>query len=437
MAISTEVKVGAVFFVGLAILAVLIIMVGEGELRLHRRSYTIDVLFDSVGVEGPRKNDSVELGGMEVGKVESLEMHDDKIRVRLRIDHGVEIKKDSEITIREKSLLGGKVIFITMGSPEAETVSAGSTLTGELVPGTTELVVTITHAGEKFERTLMKLEEPLAQLTNTLESMDKITSTIEEGKSPLGKLVIDEELGKKLEKIIVGLEKAVPKMTSALESMDNILKKVEKGEGTLGKLLSEDELYEDVSETLKSAKVAGKKVAEFAERIEKVRTYVGIDSAYNEENSHTLTKIYVRIEPRPDKLYLLGATALTGPGTEWDEKDEADPELDLQIGRRFLDNKLTGTIGLFETRVGAGLDYAFNDRLSLSLEGRDTWSREKDEDIEPFLMRSRLQCRIWRGFYIHAGADNLLDEPALNVGIRVEYDDEDIKYILSTLSLTQ
>ena len=48
--------------------------------------------------------------------------------------------------------------------------------------------------------------------------------------------------------------------------------------------------------------------------------------------------------------------------------DDADLELDLQLGRRFLSNKLTGRIGLFETRVGAGIDYAFNDRLSLSLE---------------------------------------------------------------------
>ena len=217
--------------------------------------------------------------------------------------------------------------------------------------------------------------------------------------------------------------------------MDKVAKRIEKGEGTLGKLLTEEKLYEEMSETIESARVAADGVAEFTTRIEQVKTYVGIDSAYNENTSQTLTKVYLRIEPRPHKLYLVGATALTGPGSEWDEKDEADLQLDLQLGRRFFDNKLTGRIGLFETRVGAGIDYALNDRISLSIEGRDVWTREKDENIDPFLLRSRFQCRIWRGFYLHAGADNILDETAFNFGLRLEYSDEDIKYMLSTLSI--
>ncbi len=51
------------------------------------------------------------------------------------------------------------------------------------------------------------------------------------------------------------------------------------------------------------------------------------------------------------------------------------------------------------------------------------------------MLRSRLQIRIWRGFDIHAGADNILDEAALNAGIRLQYSDEDIKYMISALTL--
>jgi len=418
MAISTEVKVGFVFFLGLGLLVVLTIMVGQGELTLKKEGYCFDVLFVDAG--GLRKNDTVELAGMEVGKVDSLRIEEDRIRVRLRIDNGVKIRTDARIVIMEKSLLGGRVVSISMGK-DPEIVPPGATLIGEKLPTATELISTASDIGETFEETLVKLEEVIPKLTSPLETMDRVAKKIEKGEGTLGKLFTEEELYEKL--------------TSTVETMDKVAKRIEKGEGTLGKLLTEEKLYEEMSETIESARVAADGVAEFTTRIEQVKTYVGIDCAYNENTSQTLTKVYLRIEPRPHKLYLVGATALTGPGSEWDEKDEADLQLDLQLGRRFFDNKLTGRIGLFETRVGAGIDYALNDRISLSIEGRDVWTREKDENIDPFLLRSRFQCRIWRGFYLHAGADNILDETAFNFGLRLEYSDEDIKYMLSTLSI--
>ena len=419
MAKSTEVKVGLVFFLGLGLLIIVTIMVRQGELGLNKKGYLIDVLFSSVG--GLRKNDAVELAGMEIGKVEHLEIREGKIKVHLRIDEGIKIKKDSKIIIIEKSLLGGMVVSISMGSPEAETVSPGSILTGEKLTGMTEFIAKASIIGEKAE--------------NTLGEIDEITKKIAAGEGTIGKLINEDNIAEKAEKTLDELGKAIPKLTSTFERVDRITEKIEKGEGTIGKLVAEEELYENVSETLESAKTVAEKVGEFTERIEKVRTYIGVDSAYNEDSANTLTKIYLRIEPRPHKLYLAGASVLTGSGTEWDEKDEADLELDLQLGRRFFDDKkLTGRVGLFESRVGAGIDYAFNNRFSLSVEGRDTWTREKNEDIDHFLLRSRLQCKIYRGLSFHIGADNILDETAFNFGLRLEFIDEDIKYILGALS---
>ncbi len=100
-----------------------------------------------------------------------------------------------------------------------------------------------------------------------------------------------------------------------------------------------------------------------------------------------------------------------------------------------MDNRLTGRVGLFESRIGAGLDYDFSRRVSATIEGRNVWTREHDEEISPFLLRGRLNLKILRGVFLHAGADNILDEPGLNVGLRMEYSDEDIKYLIGILSL--
>ena len=379
-----HVKVGFIFFLGLAVLAVVTIMVGQGEFDLRNRGYCFDVIFDSVG--GLRKNDSVELGGMEVGKVKSLSIEGNKIRVGLRIDEGVKIKKDCRITILEKSLLGGRVISINMGSPGEQQITPSATMKGEVIPGVTELIAKASNLEEKIEQALSELEKPASELTSVLESVKRITD------------------------------------------------KIEKGEGTVGKLITQEDMYGEVTETLESVKAAGEKVTEFTRRMDRIKTYIGVDSAYNEKNEHVLTKVYLRIEPIPDKLYIVGANILTGPGTEWEEKDEPDIDLDLQLGRRFFNNKFTGRVGIFETRAGAGFDILLNKNLTWTVEGRDAWRKEKDENIDPFLLRSRIQWRIRKGIYIHAGADNILDETAFNVGIRLEYHDEHVKYLVSTIA---
>ena len=432
MSSSTHVKVGFVFFLGLAVLAVITIMVGQGEFSLRNRGYCFDVIFDSVG--GLRKNESVELGGMEVGKVKSLSIEGNKIRAGLRINEGIEIKKDCRITILEKSLLGGRVVSIDMGSPGEQQITPGATMKGEVIPGVTELIAKASNLEEKIEHTLSEIERPVSELISVMESIGRITSKIENGKGVMGKLVNDEKLGESMEKTLTRMEDAGTKMNSALQSIGRITDKIEKGEGTLGKFVTQEDMYEEITETLESVKSAGEKVTEFTQLVERIKTHIGVYSAYNEKTEHILTKVYLRIEPIPDKLYLVGANILTGPGTEWDKEDKLDVELDLQLGKRFFNSRFTGRIGIFESRVGAGFDIGLNKNFTWTVEGRDTWKNEKDENIDTFLLRSRIQWRVWRGIYIHAGADNILDEPAFNVGIRLEYHDEHVKYLVSTIA---
>jgi hypothetical protein len=381
---SREIRVGIVFFLGLAFLLVLTVIIGRGELKIHRGYYTIDALFEHI--QGLRKNDVVELSGMEIGRVDSIELDGDFIRVGLRIDEKYNLRKDSKIIIADRSLIGGKVVSVEMGEGE-ETLEAGSTVFGETSPTPVELIKQASGFAEGLE--------------NKLEEAGSI----------------------------------IPELQSLIASLKSISEAVETGKGTVGKLIKEDKLYGDMEETLKTAKSAAGEISEYTKGLARIKTYLGVDSAHNFDASRTLTGVFLRVEPRPEKLYILGGKALTGGGTEWSEEDSTSLELDAQIGRRWLSEKLTGRIGLFESRVGAGLDYRFNDRFSITVEGRDVWTEEKNEGISPFLLRGRLNFMLVEGVYIHAGADNILDGAAFNAGLKLEYSDEDIKHFVGLLSL--
>lgn len=383
---SKEVRVGFVFFLGLALLLVFTIIIGRGELRLHRGYYTVDVLFEHV--RGLRRNDVVELAGMEIGRVDSIRMEEDMIRVSLRIDEAYSIRKDAEITIGERSLIGGKVVFVGWGE-EKDFLQPGAVVAGEAAPTPVDVIKQISGLGEGLEEKLGEAGELIPELKSLLESLNQISSAIE------------------------------------------------RGEGTIGKLVKEDDVYYDLSDTLKSARTVTTELSDFAEGLGRIRTYIGADAAHNFDTSHTLWGVYLRIEPRPEKLYKIGGKALIGSGTSWSERDDHSLELDFQIGWRFLEERLTGRVGVFESRAGAGLDYRFNERFSATVEGRDVWTGRKDEGIRPFLLRGRLNYRLFRGVYLHAGADNILDNPGFNAGLRLEYGDEDIKHLVGVAGVTR
>ncbi len=87
MGFSAEKKVGLVFFLGIALLAVFTIMLTD--INIFKKQYSFDVFFETVG--GLERGDKVTLGGMVVGEVKALKYERGKIRVTLNIDRDVEI----------------------------------------------------------------------------------------------------------------------------------------------------------------------------------------------------------------------------------------------------------------------------------------------------------------------------------------------------------
>jgi len=147
---------------------------------------------------------------------------------------------------------------------------------------------------------------------------------------------------------------------------------------------------------------------------------------------------YLQIEPNPSKVYRVGVSLLSGENTEAERTDSPDTELDAQIGLRFFSNRLTARAGLLEGRVGGGLDYLiWRDHLLATVEGRDVWTKDKDEHIEPFLLRAGFTVNIWWGFYAYLGADNILDHPGFNGGLGLRIQDEDIKSLFGLINFSQ
>ena len=110
-----EVSVGVFVILGALAMGYLSIKLGRVEL-LGSGGYQVIANFPSVG--GLKSGSSVEIAGVEIGRVEKIRLVDDEAQAVLRINDGIQLQDDSIASIKTKGLIGEKYIRISPGGSD-------------------------------------------------------------------------------------------------------------------------------------------------------------------------------------------------------------------------------------------------------------------------------------------------------------------------------
>ena len=113
--IDTELLVGLFMIIGITCLAYLSIKLGRMEI-IGDKGYKLYAEFSEIG--GLKNGASVEIAGVEVGRVRNISLSDYQAKIELRINSGVKIQEDSIAAVKTKGLLGEKYIQISPGGDE-------------------------------------------------------------------------------------------------------------------------------------------------------------------------------------------------------------------------------------------------------------------------------------------------------------------------------
>jgi len=113
--IDLELAVGIFLLIGIAALGYLSIKLGRLDV-VGKGYYTVYADFENAG--GIKQGSSVEIAGVEVGKVKAVKLDNYQARAELTIDSHVKIQQDSVASVRTKGLIGEKFILITPGGSE-------------------------------------------------------------------------------------------------------------------------------------------------------------------------------------------------------------------------------------------------------------------------------------------------------------------------------
>lgn len=112
---ALELGVGIFVIIGVLALSYLSIKLGRVEL-LGGRGYLVTADFPSIG--GLKPGSTVEIAGVEVGRVEAISLADYQARVSMRIHPGVKLQEDSIASIKTKGLIGEKYVRINPGGSD-------------------------------------------------------------------------------------------------------------------------------------------------------------------------------------------------------------------------------------------------------------------------------------------------------------------------------
>jgi phospholipid/cholesterol/gamma-HCH transport system substrate-binding protein len=113
--IDTELLVGLFMIVGITCLTYLSIKLGRMEI-IGDKGYKLYAEFSEIG--GLKNGASVEIAGVEVGRVRNISLSDYQAKIELQINSGVKIQEDAIAAVKTKGLLGEKYIQISPGGDE-------------------------------------------------------------------------------------------------------------------------------------------------------------------------------------------------------------------------------------------------------------------------------------------------------------------------------
>lgn len=120
-----EIAAGLFVLIGIFSLGYMSVKLGKLEV-IGKQGYTVYADFERAG--GLRTGATVEIAGVEIGRVREIALNNDyQARLELVINQGIQLQDDAIASIKTKGLIGEKYVQITPGGSD-RLIAPGGTI---------------------------------------------------------------------------------------------------------------------------------------------------------------------------------------------------------------------------------------------------------------------------------------------------------------------
>jgi len=267
-----QLRVGLVIVLAILIIGVAIYKLGQAANLFAKRYELIAYLPDANGLkEGGSVTVAGQLAGV-VKKIDFLPVDADttrNLKLTLAIDENVkeQIRRDSKGKLKTLGLLGDKVFDITPGTPRAQALQPGDTVT--------------TMLALDYEAVIAQASSAVTDMVALTKDLRQITGGIVRGEGSLGQLVTNRALYDQLNGTLTRANTMLAsfqnpngtighmlndptlynRLTGVISSTDSLIISVNSSKGTAGLLLRDSTLYRNLVGITKGADSLMKAIA--------------------------------------------------------------------------------------------------------------------------------------------------------------------------------
>ncbi|MFH1022529.1 MAG: MlaD family protein [Planctomycetota bacterium] len=429
------------FLLGAAAILALVLGTKARKEGWFRGQEVVILLREGYGIT---KGTAVKVNGIRAGEVKTARLvGEGRVEVVMRVEREYLewVRADSKAHVVLPALFGQVEINITPGSPAAPPHEPGGVLVAEVSPDllsnfervgpVLENVQAITEnlrrgegdVGElvKASRNVMKSLEPAS--ANLAKTAEKIPALVDEVRADVVKL---RDTRKTVDGVLAELK-------ATMEHLTSIAAKIDRGEGTAGKLVNDPTLYNKASETVAEAR-------DVVEGMGRLETYVDGQSIGYDRQKLAITKLGLRIVPRPTRYFYLGGVVFNpmdqSPVTI-NSSQEYFIRPEFLAAQKLWKNRVTLRGGLLEGKLGGGVDVELPRRWGQAfVEARGMYETPDNIDEgrdNAYLLRAGVSLRVWKYFRVMAGADSLQERPGVFAGVGFAYVDRDITRVVGLM----
>ena len=267
---TLETRIG--LFVALAVLAAAIILERVGSLETFQRGKHVNALFGNV--QDLKIGDRVKMAGVEVGRVQDIQLTNNKVLVMMKVRPNAQVKTDSIATIKFTGLLGQNFVAVDFGTPQGEPMkdnqyvaTAEQADLGAMMQKLDKVAegvenVTKSFTGFKIDTLVGPLRDFISAnkdpLTVTISNMQAfsydISSQVSQGKGTLGKIIKDDSLYNTALAAVSNLQDTATEIKTTVAEARKVVDQVNSGQGTVGLLMKDDQLYRETTESMTNLK---------------------------------------------------------------------------------------------------------------------------------------------------------------------------------------
>ncbi|MEO6696202.1 MAG: MlaD family protein [Ignavibacteria bacterium] len=286
-----EFKVGLFIFIAIIIVLLTIFWAKGFTVGLSEQTYV--VYFSKVS--GINEGDMVSVNGVRKGKIETIELQGDSVKISFNIDKTIKIRKDYDIYVAATELTGGKVLYIEPGK-SSEEINPDNALHGspgadfsslmnsfdDLTKDVKSLLGEFKNSTENLNKVILNVNEIVGDgylkanlkttLSNLAVSSQGLNQLVSESRSGINGLTnklgntvdnVDSFLGdnnKELKNTLVEIQTLTTTVDTLVSNLNVVVTDIKDKKQGIGKFISDDKFFNNINKTLQEIEMLTRKI---------------------------------------------------------------------------------------------------------------------------------------------------------------------------------